>query len=213
MRIPFTREQFFESLGRYNQAVGPVPVALVALSVFAAALVVAGRGRSPAIPAVLAALWSWMAVAYHFAIFTAINPAAWAFGLAFLVAAGLFVVRALRGGLAFEAPRGPAGVAAAALLLYAWIGYPLVGWLAGHAYPRVPTFGLPCPTTIFTLGLLLLVRPPAPHALFVVPLAWSVIGSVAAFRFGVVQDYGLSIAGLVAGATLAFRASRRVART
>lgn len=213
MKMPFTREQFFDSLGRYNDAVGPAPLGLVALSLFAVALVVTGRGRSRAIPVIVAALWTWMAVAYHFAIFTLINPAAWAFGVAFLGAAALFLARALRGGMVFEVPRGAARFVSAGLLLYAWIGYPLVGWLAGHVYPKTPTFGLPCPTTIFTLGLLLLVRRPAPLAVFVVPLVWSGIGSVAAFRFGVVEDYGLSIAGVVTGAMLVFRAPRWAART
>jgi hypothetical protein len=82
-----------------------------------------------------------------------------------------------------------------ALIAYALIAYPLLGHAFGHRYPALPTFGLPCPTTIFTFGVLLLAA--APRALFVVPLAWSAIGSVAAFRLGVVQEYGLLAAGLI----------------
>jgi hypothetical protein len=34
--------------------------------------------------------------------------------------------------------------------------YPLLGIRFGHSYPRAPLFGVaPCPTTIFTFGLLL----------------------------------------------------------
>jgi hypothetical protein len=60
---------------------------------------------------------------------------------------------------------------------------------------KVPTFGVPCPTTIFTAGLLML--GPAPSwRLAIVPVIWSAIGGSAAFLLGVSADYGLPIAGL-----------------
>ena len=105
---------------------------------------------------------------------------AWLFGALFLGAAALFLWSTWKGRLRFDPPRGIAGIASAVLLLYALIGYPLLGWAMGHTYPRVPTFGLPCPTTTFTLGLLLLARRPVPKAVLVVPMAWSIIGSFAA---------------------------------
>jgi Family of unknown function (DUF6064) len=59
---------------------------------------------------------------------------------------------------------------------------------------KIPTFGLPCPTTIFTAGLLLLA---APHSrtLAIVPIVWSVVGGSAAFLLGVSADYALPVAG------------------
>lgn len=60
--------------------------------------------------------------------------------------------------------------------------YPLIGLIVTHPYPETPSFGVaPCPTTIFTLGLLLLVRHPRPWLLAAVPLLWSVLGGSAAF--------------------------------
>jgi hypothetical protein len=203
MTLPFTTTEFFDVFARYHRAVWPAPAALLGIAVISVVLVLAGRARTRAVTVVLALLWAWMAVAYHFAFFSAINPAAWLFGAAFLVAAVLFLVAALRRSLYFEPPRSVGGLAGMVLVVYALVGYPLVGWGVGHAYPRVPTFGLPCPTTIFTLGLLLLARRPVPKALFVVPLAWSVVGSFAAFRFGVVQDYGLPVAAWVTVVVLA----------
>lgn len=47
---------------------------------------------------------------------------------------------------------------------------PSLGVAIGHTYPAQPTFGLPCPTTIFTFGLLLWVRPPVPWSLLVIPV-------------------------------------------
>ena len=69
-----------------------------------------------------------------------------------------------------------------------------------------PLFGVaPCPTTIFTLGLLLLSN--ASWRLFVIPLVWSAIGGSAAVLLAVPQDYGLILAGAIA-ATL--RSSERL---
>ena len=84
------------------------------------------------------------------------------------------------------------------LVLFALVVYPLVGHLLGHRYPAVPTFGLPCPTTIFTIGVLLFATAPVPRSVFVVPGLWAAVGSTAAFALGVYQDLGLLVAGGVA---------------
>jgi hypothetical protein len=66
-------------------------------------------------------------------------------------------------------------------------------------YPRVPTFGVPCPTTILTLGFLLAVRPALPLMTAAVPILWAVIGGSAAILFGVWADLMMPVA---AGALL-----------
>lgn len=210
MAIPFSREQFFDVLGLYNDAVWPAQLLLLALATACVAAVIAGRGGDRAIGGTLALFWLWMAVAYHFAFFTRINRAAWLFGGGFVLAAFLFAKEALRGTLKFARPRGPDAAIGLILLAYALVGYPIVGSVVGHVYPRVPTFGLPCPTTIFTLGLLLLAKRPVASVLFVVPLAWSAVGTVAAFRFGVSQDFGLGAAALMAIGALVIRSRARV---
>ena len=59
------------------------------LKIVVVALVVGGRpSHSRWIVAILALFWGWMAVAYHFAYFARINPAAWLFAGLFLVQAG-----------------------------------------------------------------------------------------------------------------------------
>lgn len=198
MELPFTADQFFATFGRYNLTVWPLQAVLVALAIAALAGLVRGgtRGRRFAFAA-LAFLWSWMAFVYHAAFFSRINPAAWLF-------AALFAV----GGIAFgwgvrtaaprtEPSRGARRIAGWLLVAYSLAGYPAAAHLAGQRYPEVPTFGLPCPTTIFTLGFLLLAARP-PRRLFVVPLLWSAIGTAAAARLGVPEDYGLAVAGVVA---------------
>ncbi|MCC2635238.1 MAG: hypothetical protein K0S48_3124 [Ramlibacter sp.] len=89
--------------------------------------------------------------------------------------------------------------------------YPVWSTVGGHAYPDLPTFGLPCPTTIFTIGMLAMVRGGRTWPLFVAPVLWSMIGLQAAFLFGVVPDLGLGVAGL-AGIALALRSRGRASR-
>jgi hypothetical protein len=198
VNLPFSRDQFFDVFAQYNTATWPLPIALIAIATASVAAVYLRRDWDRAITWILALLWAWMAVGYHFAFFSRINPAAWVFGGVYLLAAGLFARHASKATLTFRRPSGPRHAAGLALVAYALVGYPLVGWLAGHTYPRTPTFGLPCPTTIFTLGMLLLARPPVPASLFVVPIVWSVIGTAAASELGVLQDYGLPVAALAA---------------
>jgi len=195
--LPFSRDQFFDVFARYNEAVWPTQLALTGAGVACAVAALLGRGGDRAISYVLAGLWAWMAVAYHFAFFASINPAAWLFGCLFLVATALFAAYGTKSTLRFGGARGIRGVAGVGLVAYALILYPVIGSVVGHAYPRTPTFGLPCPTTIFTLGMLLLARRPVPGALFIVPMLWSAVGTFAAIELGVTQDYGLPLAALV----------------
>ncbi|HSB34572.1 MAG TPA: DUF6064 family protein, partial [Nitrospirota bacterium] len=61
----------------------------------------------------------------------------------------------------------------------------------------------PCPTTIFTIGVLLFAAAPVPRSVFIIPVLWAAVASAAAFQFGVLQDLGLLPAGL-AGIAAAF---------
>ncbi len=206
MRIPFTAEQFFGVFARYNEAVWPMQVVLTVLAVAVVALLFRPRDYSGRlIAAALAFFWAWMAVVYHFAFFTAINPAAWGFG-AFSLAGALWLawLGVFKGRLRFSLSGGPRAWAGGLLILFALLVYPLLGFLAGHRYPAMPTFGLPCPTTIFTIGVLLIAAPPVPRSLFIVPVLWSAVGSVAAIQLRVPQDYGLLVAGIVGLAAALF---------
>jgi hypothetical protein len=198
--MPFTTQQFFEVFARYNAGVWPAQVVLNALALLVIALVIRGRpAHGRWIAAVLAVLWAWMAVAYHFAYFVSINPAAWFFGALSLAGAlWLAWIGIGKGQLHFALGHGVRSWVGAALVVFSLVLYPLLGYLQGHRYPAVPTFGLPCPTTIFTIGVLLFAQAPVPRSTFIVPVLWALIGSTAAFALGVYQDLGLLAAGVVA---------------
>lgn len=205
--MPFSREEFFGVFASYNSAVWPAQLLLYLLAVAIIVFVVGGSSRSRRAAALgLASLWAWVGISYHWAHFTAINPAAWAFGALFVMQGGLLLAHGIRGRLeAVEAPRGWRGWIGGALLLYALIAYPLLG-LAGHPALEVPVLGVPCPTTIYTVGIFFLWAGPSPRRLLVIPLLWAFFGSSAVVLLGVVQDVGLFVTGL-AGLLLLRRAS------
>lgn len=196
MSLPFTRDEFFAVFASYNNAVAPLQLLLLALGIAAVVLALRPtRWSDRAIGAVLAVLWLWMGVEYQWRFFRAINPAATAFAVAFIAEAALLTWYAtVRRQITFAAPASSRGGWALGLLIYAFAAYPAIGWMLGHRYPASPTFGLPCPTTIATLGLLLWSRDRAPLAVMIIPWAWAIIGSVAAIQLGVREDLGLPVA-------------------
>lgn len=199
--MPFTIGDFLEVFRRYNEAVWPAQWILVILALVAvvAALRASRPTRAPAL--ILAGLWLWMGIVYHLVFFRSINPAAVLFGVLFIVQAGIFVWLALREPAThFTMERDAAGALGGPVIVFALIIYPALGWLAGHRYPASPTFGLPCPTTLFTFGLLLWARPALPRRVFVIPVLWSLVATVGAFQLGMVEDFSLPLVAIIASA-------------
>jgi len=199
MTLPFTIAQFYDVFRGYNAAVWPAQVVLVALALVAIGLVFfPGRRAAIGISLILAFLWAWLALAYHLAFFATINPLAYVFAAVSLAGAGVFVWHGVvRSHLVFRVTRTPRGVTGVLLVVFALVGYPLWSMLAGHPWPDLPTFGLPCPTTLFTIGLLALLVEPYPKGTLVVPVLWSLVGAQAAFLLDVHQDLSLIAAAAV----------------
>ncbi len=210
MSIPFTVDQFFLLFQQYNLAIWPMQIVGIALGLVALAAVIWRPAVSERmVPAVLAAFWIWNGVAYHILFFSEINGLAVAFGVLFVVQAGLFAVYGLIWPtLRFSIRRDVYGLVGSGLVAYAMVVYPLLGMAFGHTYPRAPMFGVaPCPTTIFTFGLLLWAEGRAPRLLLAIPIAWALVGTSAALTLGVPEDFGLTIAGLLGGALLLTRST------
>ena len=203
MAIPFTVEQFYGVFSDYNNAVWPAQVVLVllALAVVAVVAVVVLRPQpwsGVAVSAVLAFLWAWIAVAYHFTFFTRINPLAYGFAAVSMAGAAVFVWQGVvHRRLTFSWVAGWRAAAGSALIVFALVVYPLWSAAVGHRYPAVASFGLPCPTTIFTIGVLAFAQRPSPRGVLVVPVLWCFVGAQAAFLLNVPPDLGLIAAAVV----------------
>lgn len=211
MRPPFTTDQFFDLFVRYHQWFWPMPIVLVAIGAGLVAIALLAPRHSRIVTAGLAGLWLWMAVGYHLAFFSTLSPIAFLFAAAFLVEAALLAWHGLhtrRLHLAIPVD-GASRLVGGALAAYSLIGYPLLAYLLGQRYPAVPTFGLPCPTTILTFALLLWCLRPLPLSVLAIPVAWAVVGTSAAVSLGVAEDYALPIAAVLAIAVLAWPRARR----
>lgn len=198
MIMPFSRAEFFWVFARYNEAVWPAQIVLCALALVAAFLAfrrssAGSRGAN----GILALLWLWMAVAYHAAFFASINPLAIPFAMLFAIQSLLFAWLALSGGTIYQPRADSAGLAGALLIVFSLVVYPALSVAAGHRYPAQPTFGLPCPTTIFTIGMLLWASELAPKRMLVIPLLWAAVAGTAAIQLGVVEDLSLPVAAIV----------------
>ena len=173
--MPFTLEQFLEVFRYYNLGVWPLPIGLYVMGVFA---LIFGTRTAPAsdkaISLILAFLWVWMGVMYHISFFAAINKAAYLFGALFILQGGLFFY--YKDQLVFRFKWDIYGVTGAIILFFAMAIYPAWNYINGHIFPETPTFGLPCPTAIFTLGMLLWTDKKLPLTLLVIPLLWSLVG-------------------------------------
>ena len=175
----FSQRTYGSLVASYNAEVWPLQPVLVTLGL--AALVVAARSRSPLharlVWLLLGGTWCWVAWAFHWRRFAAINWAAeylaWVFALQGMALLWAGVVRP---GLRFQPPspaRSALGVGIVAVALLAW---PLVALGLGRPGWQAESFGsFPDPTAIATLGLLML-APRAPGWLMVIPLAVGALG-------------------------------------
>lgn len=207
MDIPFSAEQFLDVFKQYNETVFPAQIILVLIalaSVYLAIRPTPSSGRW--ISGILAFLWLWMGIVYHLVFFTAINKAAFLFGGVFVVQGFLFLVTGVfQQKLSFAFRPDLYGWTGMTLVLFALLVYPALGYIFGHSYPSSPTFGLPCPTTIFTFGMLLLCSKKCPLSILIIPFLWAIIGFMAAFNFGILEDTGLIITALIATLMIIWR--------
>lgn len=209
MELPFTQEQFFGVFEQYNEVVWPAQVAIYIAAAIAFYLIFKpDKYSNKIISGILALLWLWMGIVYHWSFFVAINPAARVFGVIFVLQGLIFTFEGIiRNNLAFSFRKDLRSTIGIVLMLFGPIIYPILGQFFGHTYPSTPTFGLPCPTIIFTIGALLLASR-LPGYVAVIPLLWSALGFSAAISLGVKEDASLLIAGIIGLGAIIFKRTR-----
>lgn len=197
MEFPFTIDQFLNVFKSYNQYVFPFQSLFIAIAIVIIILVVKSSGNK-LISALLSFLWLWIGIVYHIAFFSVINPAAYFFGAIFIIQGILFfILGVVKGELVFHFSKRINSFIGFSFILYALLIYPILNYQLGHPYPYSPTFGLPCPTTIFTLGVLLFIKNRVSFYIFFIPLLWSLVGFSAAVNLKIYEDFGLLFAGLI----------------
>jgi hypothetical protein len=203
MHLPFTADQFFDVFRRYNEAVWPAQIALNVVALIAAGAAYRASARRSVTWArsaivLLSALWLWTGIVYFKLFFATITPAGQVFGSFFIAEAVLLLLCAWEMGPQIEAASRASCAVSAFILVYALLLYPIAGIAAGQHYPALPTFGAPCPLTIFTFGVLAIFPSSISRVAIAVPVLWVLISSYAAFGFSVYEDFGLLAAAIAA---------------
>ena len=198
MKLPFTFEQFISVFADYNESIYPMQLFLNFLALYIIIfLFVKTKLSNQVILFVLGFLWLWMGIVYHILFFSSINKGAYLFGSLFIIQSILFIWNGFKKKkYEFHFEKNYYGIIGLLLIVYALIIYPILGYYQGHIYPNNPTFGAPCPTTIFTFGILLLNNKKTPVYLIIIPLLWGFMGLSAAVNLKIFEDFGLLFAAV-----------------
>jgi len=198
MNLPFTVDQFLDVFAHYNMAVWPMQIILNLLALIIIIFTIFKFKLADRINSlILAFFWFWIGVVYHLMFFSPINEAANLFAILFIIQSLVFLVAGtILQKISFAFEKNIYSLAGGILILYALLIYPILGYFLGHVYPWSPTFGLPCPTTIFTFGILLMINQKVPLYVLIIPFLWSLIGFSAAFNLLIYEDFGLVVAGI-----------------
>jgi len=201
--MPFTHEEFLSVFSNYNIQVWPMQLVLVLSAAFSVLIIFTRiNNRDRIVSGILVFLWIWMGIVYHLIFFSSINKAAYFFGIIFVFQGLMFLYHGvIKNKLKFLFLKRSSGITGILFIFFALVIYPILGHLFGHVYPKTPTFGAPCPTVIFTFGLLLTNNHQTPIFLLIIPLIWSLIGFSAAVNLQITEDFGLFIVGII-GSTL-----------
>ena len=190
--MPFTASEFLDVFAAYNRAVWPLVGMLWLLTVLVMVAALPHASTPPMRPRLLlAGHWLWAGIVYHALFFTAINPAAWLFASMFVTQGAMLVTFPSSERSGNVRPGSVRRVVSSVFVLYGLL-YPAIAWADGFAYPRMPTFGVPCPTVMLTVGFLIAT---STHSirLSAIPIAWSFIGGTAAWLLGVHADLALPV--------------------
>ncbi|MBN2380957.1 hypothetical protein JXM67_14255 [candidate division WOR-3 bacterium] len=208
MRYRFSVEEFIEVFRTYNTAIEPAHI--VAYVLGGAAILFAllnPKWTSRIVAGILALFWIWVGVFYDIVFFSSINTGAYLFGALFIAQGLLLLIFGVfTPKLSFDFKPDFSFYAGLVFILYAMVIYPIIGTLVGHGYPNSPWFGTaPCPTTIFTFGLLLWTNRKVPVYIYILPFLWSLLGFIPALMMGIREDFGLVAAGIAGSVILLIR--------
>lgn len=154
----FSPHTYYRLFELYNADVWPLHIVTLLSGVMILALLrsrAAARGR--VIAAILAACWLWIAWAFHWQRYAAINWAAGYFAAGFAIQAMLLIwIGVVRDQLRFDAKLSVIARIGVGIFIFALVVQPLLGLPFGRVWQQAEVFGVaPDPTALATLGLLL----------------------------------------------------------
>ena len=203
MKPPFTSEQFFKVFENYNAFVFPAQYVFIFFGILALILLFSDKKHKNMFTGtLLGVFWIWMGLAYYLTFFTGISKAGIGFALLFLFEGIYLIYATFRLKIEFTFKRSVSNYLALFFIIFGIFLYPIIGYIRGEELLRTISLGLPCPTTIFTLGFLMFCKDKAARTLIIIPTVWSIIGISAALNFNITQDFLMVIAAITANISI-----------
>jgi hypothetical protein len=200
MFASLTLENFLDHASRYNLEMYPSQYILLAIGILALLLVFfRTKNTGKIISAILAFFYAWIGILFYLVYFSEFMPVHFVFAILFILQALIFTWEgSVRNRIIFRFKADLNGLTGAFLLFYAVFGYQALEYIFGRGYPEILSFGMfPCPTVIFSLGMLLWTEKRFPAYILIIPLLHALSGFIPAFIIGVIEDIGLIISGLI----------------
>jgi hypothetical protein len=195
--LSFSTEEFLLVLESYNLAIWPIQIfayILVTLALFF--LFKPTNYSTIIILAVLSFFWLFNGIVFCFVYWSESHLFGYIFGIFCVIQGILFLYSIKNSEITIGSPDKTYTLIGLLFIFYAIIGYQIFGYFLGHIYPKFfPASLVPCPTTIFTFGIFLLINNKIPLKYYVIPLIISLGGFLAAYN-GIYEDIGLILAGI-----------------
>ncbi len=206
----FTLEKFLLTLENYNLDIWPLQIVSYILGIAVIVLAVKKtRLSNRVISLILSFFWLWSGIVFCILYWNKSFKFALIFGILLIIQGLIFIYSFLKQNISFSYTWNRYSAIGILLIFYAMIAYFLIGLFIGHTYPQSFPFGLvPCPTTIFTLGILLWTDKKVPKHIIIIPALLSLVGIIALIK-GIYEDIGLLVLGLSA-ALLIFLRDKKV---
>lgn len=193
----FDLQEFLGVLELYNQDIWPLQVLAFLIGIIAVyhafkKSVVSNR----VILVILSIFWIWTGLIFCTFYWAPSYEFAYSFTVLFIIQGVLFLTVLSNSKFSIHFKPNLYSIIGLILILYGMLGYQVLGYFIGHVYPKFFPFGLvPCPTTIFTIGLFLMADKKIPVYLVIIPLIATSAGILAVSK-GIWEDIGLILAGI-----------------
>lgn len=196
--LSFSTEEFLLVLENYNLAIWPIQIfayVLIALVLFY--LFKQTKYSTKIVLSILSLFWLFNGVVFSLIYWSPSHFFGYAFGVLCIIQ-GLLLLHGIKGSdISIGSPDKTYVLIGLLFVFYAIIGYQLFGYFLGHIYPQLfPAALVPCPTTILTFGIFIIINNKVPFQYYVIPLTISLGGFLAAHN-GIYEDVGLIVAGIL----------------
>ncbi len=187
-------------LAQYNIDIWPFSVFLFFLATVSATLTIYRPvGSDRIVAGILAGLWLWIGIVFHLGYYSAINCAAWGFGIIFILQGGLWFWRGVvLNQLEFVYPNGLLGAFVTSFFLFSLFFPLLASVYFANSKVVVPFFGVsPDWVLVFTLTIFLTVEKNTSLHLKVFPVFWCIVTSITAFLIGIAENWIFPCAAII----------------